>query len=190
MAEIFGAAAAGIAIGGQLIQFGCAIQKITRKMKNSRKDIEKLANETIIFGGLYKRFLRTCDKDSQAYTIDVLAINPLISWAKQTVGGLLDLLEEVEALLPRSKIRFNWEEKAIARLVWLTSTDKIKGLRASLSVGRESINGFSNLMCLKALKDEMVMLKSALNNPADRQKMERRLRVNLETRIRELELDM
>ena len=190
MAEILGAVAAGTALGSQLIQLGCAIQKVTKKMRDARRDIDKLANETIIFAGIYKRFLRDCDEDPQAYIDDRSAIELLIRWAENTAEGLRELLTGVEALLPQSRIRFGWEERVIARLVWITSTDRIKGLRACLSVAKESLNGFSNLMCLKALKIEIDLLRGALRNPSERRKLEERLRVPLEIKIKALEIDM
>lgn len=190
MAEIFGAVVAGITVGSELIRLGCAIQKAITRIKNSRRDIEKLANETIMFAGLYKRFLRACKEDSDAYTTDASAVRPLISWAQRTVDSLNELLQKVEVLYPKFKPRSAFEDKAIAHLVWSRSTGAVKALRASLSVARESINAFSNLMCLKKLKDQINMLREAMNDPSKRRALERELGDTLENRIRELDQDM
>ncbi|KAH6616470.1 hypothetical protein C7974DRAFT_45351 [Boeremia exigua] len=190
MAEIFGAVAAGIGVGSELIRLGCAIQKRIKRVKDSRKDIERLANETIIFAGLYKRFLRACEEDPDAYTTDVSAILPLISWAQKTVDSLTTLLQRVESLYPQSKPRTDFEDRAVAHLVWYRSTSTVKALRASLSVARESINGFSNLMCLEKLKDQLKTLRKALLDPHKRSALERDLGISVEARILELDQDI
>ena len=121
MAEILGAIAAGMAIGSELIRLGRYIQKAITRIKDSRKDIEKLASEAIIFAGIYRRFLHHCKDDQDASGIDSLAVRSLISWAKTTVDSLGQLLLKVRALSPESKSRSAFEEKAIAHVVWFRS---------------------------------------------------------------------
>jgi hypothetical protein len=190
MAEIFGAVAAGIAIGSKLIQLGCAIQRSIERIKNSRKDIEDLANETIIFAGLYQKFLRACDDDRHAKTTDAPAVIPLIDWAEGTLKKLNKLLRKVESLYPQTKVRTKLEDTCIARIVWFGSTRKVQALRNSLSVARESIHGFSNLMCLEKLKDQLKLLKEALRDRNKCREPEERLGVKLEDSIRKIEQEM
>lgn len=190
MAEIFGAVAASIAVGSELIRLGCAIQKRIKRIKNSRKDIQKLANETIMFAGLYQRFLRACDEDPNAYRTDAAATRPLITWAQSTVDSLKELLQKVEALHPQSKPRFNFEDKAISHLVWYRSASAVKTLRVSLSVARESINGFSNLMCLDKLKELLKAINLAMNDPVKRSELEQKLGGTLEDKILVVNQDM
>jgi hypothetical protein len=190
MAEIFGAIAAGITIGGDLIKLGRYIQEAIKRIKNSRKDIEKLASEAIIFAGMYRRFLRACKDDQDANGIDFLAVQSLIIWAETTTDSLNELLLKVKALYPQSKSRSALEEKAIAHVVWFRSTRTVRGLRDCLSVARESINGFTHLMYLKKIKDEIEMLRGALHDRNRRREWEAKLGTRLETRIRELDQEM
>lgn len=190
MAEIFGAIAAGITIGSDLIQLGRYIQEAIKRIKNSRKDIEKLASEAIIFAGIYRRFLRVCKDDRDANGIDFLAVQSLIIWAKTTVDSLDQLLRKVEALYPQSKSRSALEEKAIAHVVWYRSTRTVKALRDSLSVARESISGFTNLMCLKKIREEIKLLRRALHNRDERRELEAKLGTQLEIRIGQLDQEM
>lgn len=190
MAEIFGAVAAGIGIGSELIRLGRAIQKAIVKIKNSRRDIERLAHETITFVGIYKTFLRTCENDEHTYTTEASAIQLLITLAQKTCDGLSQLLESVEALQPQSKIKSQLEESLIARLVWFRSENRVKALRASLSVAKESISCFANLMQLSAFNAHIKELKEALNDRSKRRALEQQLGVPLEARIEKIELEM
>lgn len=190
MADIFGAIAAGLAIGGELIHLGRNIQKAIKRIKNSRKDIEKLSSEVIIFSSLYKRFLRACKDDQDANGVDSVAIRSLMTWAEKTAGSLDQLLQNVKALYPISKSRSEFEEKAIAHVVWFRSTRTVKALRDSLSVARESVNGFTHLMYLKQIKTEIKMLRRALHDRDERRKLEAQLGTQLEARIRELDEEM
>lgn len=181
---------AAIPIASQLIQLGRGIQKLIKKIKNARPDIESLADETIIFAGLYKRFMSECDKDADAFTKDKLAVRPLISWAERTANELQKLLNQVKARYPRSKIRSGAEGGVIDVLVWVRKESKVKALRASLSVARESIHGFTNLMCLKRLNVQIGVMIAALQNPIERHELERELGTTLERRIEELQVEV
>lgn len=190
MAEIFGAVAAGIAIGGELIRFGREIQRSIERIKNSRQDVENLASETIIFAGLYQRFLRACKKDRRARTTDAPAVLPLIRWAEATLAKLDRLLSKVQGLHSEHKPRTRWEDTTIARVIWLKSTRKVKVLRSSLSVARESVIGFTNLMYLDELRDQLKRLKKALDSPNERRELETRLGIALTKKIDEVETEM
>ena len=190
MAELFGVIAAGITVGGELIKFGRAIQKSIKRIKNARKDAEGLASETIIFAGVYQRFLRTCNDESNISTTDALARHHLITWAQGTAMSLATLLEKVEALRPHSKARFGFEDKAIAHLIWHGSANTIKALRVSLRIARESINCFSNLMRLEQLKRLLETIKEALNGTSKRRDLEMKLGVALEAKFHDINQEM
>lgn len=190
MAEIFGAVAAGLSVGSGLIKCGCAIQKAIKKIRNSRKDVEQLAKETIIFGSLYKRFLRACDDDRDAYTTDIIAVTQLISWARKTQSSLEMLLTRIDALQPYSKSSSSLETRLIAHVVWLSCSSTVKALRSSLSVARESMNGFTYLMWLQKLKEDAKIMKEALHDPPQRRELESRFGTTLEAKLRETELEL
>jgi hypothetical protein len=167
MADIFGAAVAGLALLTELTKFGIAIRKATKRIKNSRRDIAELTDETVIFAGLCEDFLRTCANDREA---------------KST--GLCELLRKVEAVGPEPKHQYSLQEVLIAKLEWFFSKDAVRRLRGSLTVARASISGFSNLMCIRKLNEELQMLREALSSRASRQKVELKLGMSVEEKIR------
>ncbi|KAF1365582.1 hypothetical protein EJ07DRAFT_151065 [Lizonia empirigonia] len=179
-----------VPIASELIRLGCGVQKLIKKVKNARPEVEKLANETILFVGLYKRFMRACNDDTDAFTKDQSAMRPLILWAERTANELEKLLDQVKALYPQSKIRWGFEDDAIARVVWINKQSQVKALRASLSVARESIHGFTNLMCLKKVNDQIGLMMAALRNPNKRHVLERKLGTTLERKIEELQVEV
>lgn len=179
MAEIAGVIVGGMGICGQLFQVGRQIQKAIKTIKNSRRDIGKLAKETIIFAGLYHMFSSVC-KESDASVRDSVAIAELNSWAQTSVDGLEELLQKVEALTPGDKSSRSIEESLIAHVQWFFSKSTVKALRASLSVARESINGFSTLMHVNKLNTEITLLEQALRDQELRRGLEKQHGASLE----------
>lgn len=190
MAEIFGAVAAGIAVGSGLIEFGRKLQRSIERIKDSRQDSQDLATETIMFADLYQKFLRACREDRHRRTIDALAVRPLIKWAEETLAKLNKLLRKVEGLYSPYKPNTKWEDTAISRIVWLRSARKVQTLRDSLSVARGSVQGFTSLMCLDKLKELLKLLENAVRNPNERRKLEEQLGVPLEDKICEVKNEM
>jgi hypothetical protein len=190
MAEILGAVAAGIPICSQLVITGRAIQRAAERVKNSRCDVEKLANETIIFAGLFRRFLDACKEDEDARSTDAASVYTLIGWAQGVVANLGELLGQVNALDRKLRPRPSLEKIAIARVVWFANKKPVDALRASLSVARESMQGYSNLMFLHKLNEQIKMLKEALIDNTKRSVLEKQLGITLEARIQEVEVDM
>jgi hypothetical protein len=186
MAEVAGAIIGGIGICSQLFRLGREVRKAVKTIRNSRRDIEKLARETLIFAALYQRFSVTCE-ESSINSSDAVAIAELNTWAQTSVDGLKELMHKVKPLLPDEKSSHTIERVLIARLEWLFSTSTIKALRASLSVARESINGFGTLMLVNKLNTEIALLKDALKNQETRRKLETQYGIPLEEKIRGLE---
>lgn len=187
MADIFGAVAAGITICAQLAEFGKAIRKATKRIKNSRRDIADLSDETVIFAGLCEEFLRTfTDTKSKAAS----SVAPLITWLRRTNTELSELLQKVEALTPDPTYRVSIQETLIAYLEWYFSKNAVKKLRASLTIARESMNGFSNVLCIQKLNEELQILKNALRDASSRKTMEEKLGVKLERKIKMVEQAM
>jgi hypothetical protein len=185
MADIFGAAVAGLALLTELTKFGIAIRKATKRIKNSRRDIAELTDETVIFAGLCEDFLRTCANDREAKSSAAASsIGPLKAWIKRTSTELCELLRKVEAVGPEPKHQYSLQEVLIAKLEWFFSKDAVRRLRGSLTVARASISGFSNLMCIRKLNEELQMLREALSSRASRQKVELKLGMSVEEKIR------
>jgi hypothetical protein len=186
MAEIAGAIIGGMGICNQLFQLGREIQKAVKTIKNSRRDIEELANETIIFADLYQKFSSVCNESDDNASSSV-AIAELNAWARSCIHGLEDLLDKVDVLLCEDKSSHFLEERLIAHLQWLFSKSTVKALRASLSVARESINGIGTLMHLNKLDAWIKKLKEYLKDRELRRDLEKKLRVPLEEAIGECE---
>jgi hypothetical protein len=185
MADIFGAAVAGIALLTELTKFGIAIRKATKRIKNSRRDIAELTDETVIFAGLCEEFLRTCADDHEAKSSAAASsIGPLNAWIKRTSTGLYELLRKVEAVGPESRDQYSLQETCIAKLEWFFSKDTVRRLRDSLTVARASISGFSNLICIEKLNQELHMLYKALSSRSSRQEAELELGMSIEEKIR------
>ena len=183
MADILGAVGAGIALCTTLTQCGLAIRRATKRIKNSRRDIAELSNETVIFAGLCEDFLRTCADDHQAKSSAFSSIGTLNIWIERTITGLRKLLRKVEALRPDPRYRYSIQDTLIAHLEWFFSKDAVKSLRASLTIARANMTGFSNLMCIRKLNEELRWLKCALTNKTRRKEIENKLGMRIENKI-------
>jgi hypothetical protein len=184
MAEIFGAVAAGVALCTELTKFGVAIRKAAERIKNSRRDIAELTDETVIFAGLCEEFLRACADNREANSSAALSIRPLSAWIKRTSTGLCELLRKVEAVGPDPRHQYSLQERLIAYLEWCFNKDTVKRLRDFLNVARTSMSGLSNLMCIRKLNEELQMLYAALSNRISRRKVEIKLGMTIEEKIR------
>jgi hypothetical protein len=184
MAEVFGAVAAGVALCTELTKLGRAIHKATKRIKNAGRDIAELTDETVIFAGLCEDFLRTCADDHDAESSAVSSILPLNAWVKRTSTGLCDLLRKVEAIGPEPMHQYSIQNTLIAHIEWFFSKETVRRLRDSLTVARASMSGFSNLMCIRKLNEELHMLGAALSNRTSRKDIELRFGMSVEEKIR------
>lgn len=183
MAEIFGAVAAGIAVCHELSRLAKVIQEVTKKVQNARKDISDLSDEAIIFTGLYETFLQSCESNPEACAGAASSISCLKSWAESTVKDLGKLLDQLDPLRLDTAYRYSLSHTIKSHWKWLVSTKSVNLLRVSLNVARQSISGFSNLMCFEKLNEELKILRKALTNPRERRKIERKFNMRLKDKI-------
>jgi hypothetical protein len=183
MAEIFGAVAAGLTICTQLAQLGNAIRKGVKRIKNARKDVLELSDEAVLFAGLCEDFLRTCDDHREPKSKAFTSLDRLVAWLEQPESALSELLEKVKALIRDPKYQYSWQEKCIAKIEWFGSKGAVKRLRASLSIARSSISGYSNLMCIQKLNEELRMLHLATRCDENRRIVQAQLGMTLEKKI-------
>jgi hypothetical protein len=187
MAEIFGAVVASVTVCHELSRLANKIRKVTKKIQNAPLDIATLSDEMDIFTGQYETFLQVCEDNPDACTRAAPSIKLLESWTNSTIKSLHTLLEEVDALRLDTNYRYSISYTVAAHLKWLFSTNSVNVLRASLSVARQNINGFSNLMCFEQLIEELRMFRSALKNEREREIFERKLGMKLEDKIQLIE---
>lgn len=186
MAEIFGAVAAGIALSNEMIRIGRSIRKATKRVQHARRDFAELADEAIIFAGLYNRFLRTCGDDLKSCRDTAAAFQRLDKWARANRRGLRKIQRECKALRSNDKYGTSISETVAAHVKWFFNKDSVEGLQVALRVAREYINGFSTLTYIKKLEQELEMLRHALDNIMERQILEEQLGMPLEEKIKEL----
>lgn len=190
MAEIFGAVAAGITVCHELSRLAKVIREATKTIQNSRKDIAELSDETVIFTGLYGAFLQTCEDDPKACQKTVSSLRRLKSWANSTIHGLQKILDKVAILRLDRQVRYSITDTLRAELKWLFGRKAVMLLRTSLSVARQSIEGFSNLMCLGKLNEQLDMLRIALKSASKRQAVEQKFGMSVEDKIESLQQRM
>lgn len=187
MAEIFGAVAAGLAVCHEMSRLANTIRKITKAIKNAPKDISTLTDETVIFTGLYAAFLQLCEEDPKTYHGAATSIKRLKVWADVTIERLHTILKEGEALSPDSEYLYPLGHTAKAHWKWLVRRNVVTRLRNSLNVARQCIEGFTNIMCIRKLNEELSLLRNALTNLVERRAHEQRLGMTLEEKIQSLE---
>jgi cell division protein ZapA (FtsZ GTPase activity inhibitor) len=187
MAEIFGAVVAGFAVCHELSRLAKFIHEANKTIQNSRKDIAELSDETVIFAGLYGTFLQSCEDNPEACQKTASSLQRLKSWADSTIHDLKNILSKVDILRLNKDYRYSFNETLRAELKWFFSKNAVTLLRTSLSVARQSIEGFSNLMCLGKLNEELKVLRSALRSASKRQAVEQRLGMSLEDKIKSIQ---
>lgn len=174
-----------IALLSPLLKCGKEIRKAVKRIRSSRRDILDLADDTIIFTGLCEDFLReACAHDGGAYADRSLPIEFLSDWITRTSRGLEEILQKVQALKSNPTARLSLEQKLIAYLEWLFSKSLVEYLRKNMSVLRESINGFSNLMCIQKLNEELRWLKTALADPMHCKEVEAKWGMSIDAKIK------
>ncbi|KAH4291170.1 hypothetical protein HBH64_079690 [Parastagonospora nodorum] len=181
--EIFGAIAGGFALCNQLAKLGIAVREAIQRINNSGRDALDLSDEAVIFAGLCTQFLQVCDEDHNANKAIHSSVYRLISWMKKLKIGLDEVLQKVAALLPNSTSNRSLEERWIARIKWFGSKKEVEILRASMSIARTSIDGFSNLICIQKLNRELRMLELAITDTRLRKDIEKKFCMTLNEKI-------
>jgi hypothetical protein len=181
--EIFGAIAGGFALCNQLAKLGIAVREAIQRINNSGRDALDLSDEAVIFAGLCTQFLQVCDEDHNKDKAIHNSLYRLIGWLKKLEIGLDEVLQKAGALLPDSTNKRSLENRWIARLEWFGSKKEVESLRASMSIARTSIDGFSNLICIRKLNEELKMLKLALIDAKLRESLEKRYGMTLNEKI-------
>lgn len=186
MAEILGAVAAGIAVCHEMSRLAKAIRNVAKSIKNAPRDVATLTDETIIFTGLYSTFLQTCEDNREICRGATPSIQGLEVWAEGTIERLSKLLLEADAICPTSNTRYSLRKTTTASIKWLVKRNVVDALKASLNLARQRIEGSSNLMYIRKLNEELVMLQEALKNPTKRRAVERELGMSLEDKVHTL----
>jgi hypothetical protein len=181
--EILGAVAAGVALCTTLVESGKAIRKATKRIRNARKDVLELSDEAVIFAGLCEDFLHTCNDHREAKSRVFGSLHRLVAWLDHFKNALSELLNKVKAIIRDPRYHYSWEKKCSAYLEWMGSKSTVKKLRASLELAISSISGYSNLMYIQRLHEELQMLKLALENERSRQTIEEKFGMTLEEKI-------
>jgi hypothetical protein len=181
--EVFGAVAAGITLGAELLRLSRCLRKMINGFRYARSDVAKLAQEMEIFSGMYDQFMRVCVFESKGKYCNSAPTKRLVSWAEETIKAVVKLLSRVSALVGNAKDSVI--ETVAAHVKWYFSENEVKCLRLSLSVARESINGFTNIRVIEKLDEEMDMLRAARAQEM-RPIVEAQLETPLEIRLRML----
>ncbi|KAF2684921.1 hypothetical protein K458DRAFT_487167 [Lentithecium fluviatile CBS 122367] len=183
---IVGGVAAAITLSGELVRLSRSLREIFRSVKYARREIRKTADEMIIFAELFEGFLDCCSDGTPSDTRSSFSAKPLISWTRRAIRGLQKLLSELEALVADPGDEYSLVETLTAHVKWYFSKSSVGGLRASLSVARESINGFTNIRCIEKLEEQLRFLEQAVRD-GERQTLEAKLGMAVEKHMKVLE---
>ena len=188
MAEVLGAVAAGIAICHEITYLAKEIHKIAKNIKNAPKDIGTLTDETVIFTGLYGDFLETCEQNTKFQK--VVWMDRLKAYAGNLIRRLQAIVTEGEALRVDVDYRHPLKDTLRAHWNWLIRRNVVTHLRTTLAIASQTITGFLNIICIQRLNEELELLRSILNNPEKRTRIESEIGVSLEDKIRCIENKM
>lgn len=189
MAEIFAIVGGSLTLAGQLMQVGQFLHEATKRVQHAREDIAHLANESITFAGLYDTFRETCDGELELVDAS-LATQRLTIWTEDIIDELNRILEKVNTLRLDNNNKRSITGVLVAHLEWFFKRSAVERLRASLSVARDTINGFCIMIVLRKLDTELNMLNNALLDNEKRQVIESKLKVKLEVKINKLKQEM
>ncbi|KAH9866299.1 hypothetical protein J1614_008865 [Plenodomus biglobosus] len=181
--EIVGAAAGCVALCTTLIRVCEGIHAAQKSVQHAREDIKQLANEGIIFANIYEAFRSTCNEELEKSMDTSRATRRLNRWVKALKKDLLQILGKVKTLSLDREV----ERKVVTvfkeHVNWFFKRSAVEKLRASLSVARESIQEFSIIVNIRKLNQLLDLLTSALNDQAEREKLELKLGMRLEEKI-------
>lgn len=190
MAEVFGAVVGGIALCSQLANCAIAINKAVKRIKNARRDIVELSDETAIFAGISADFFKTFEDECDTNEGLASSVTALKEWVRATLDGLHDVLQKAQALRRDPKNPVSFQDRLIAKLEWFFSKGFVKRLRVALDVANLSIVGASNLMCIRKLNEQLQILKDALQDDKERRKVEQSLGATVEEKIQSINQEL
>ncbi|KAJ8111518.1 hypothetical protein OPT61_g5914 [Boeremia exigua] len=178
--EVAGLALAGLALIGPLTKCGIEVKETFKKIKSSRRDISKLADDTVIFAGLCTDFLQICANEHKAHADKSAPIKCLIAWIRKMLKALRKILQKVKAL---DQSPLSLQDKIIAYIEWFFSTSTVERLRANINFASVNIQGFTNVMFIEKINEELRMLKRALKQPSKHKEIEGDLGMSIGEKI-------
>lgn len=168
--ELFGAAAAAVALVPIFINTGRAIREIAHNVKFAKREIGKLADEMEIFAEILvnlEDILRRRDNNSSIGTPGKI----VIEFSRDIDHEAQRLLSSFQPLAPNSQYRHSFTEIAGAHVKWYTSKSEVNCIRAMLEVARESVNSLTNLHLIRQM-DKVLQMLGAEMSSAQRQIIE------------------
>jgi hypothetical protein len=186
--EVFGAVAAGCALGGELLRLSRALRKMIRSVKYARREIVNLSDEIDMFAALYQSLKTTYDRkrNNGASICTSFPMRKLTSWTESVKRSFEALVDKVEALSYDPEYA-SMIQTAAAHVKWYFERNTVTCLRASLSVARESITGFLNVVEIESLDEQLKLLRKALHD-GNRRAVEQQLGMTIEEAIENTEL--
>jgi hypothetical protein len=162
MAEIFGTIAAAVALGPIVLQLSRSLRDGARSIKFARRELEELTNEMQGFTALYCDFHNACSTRKRQTGLVLSAQKRLADWTKKAIEDFKELSYTVDALSTEPIYQHTTFQVAVAHYDWYRSKSYLEYLRASLSVARQSMNGFTNICNMELLDEQIMYLKSLL----------------------------
>jgi hypothetical protein len=182
----FSTAAAAVALGPIIIGITREVRNAYKSVKYARRELEELVNEMDIFTDHYSEFLKACSTRKKHRKRVWSAKTKLVSWAQRAIFDFKELLYKVDALARDPTYRHTVMETALAHCKWYFSKNHLGHLRASLSVARQSMVGFTNICNIELLDEQLAHLNSIMT-PQQKQEIEKEYGVTKEQRTEELQ---
>jgi len=160
--EPFSAAAAAVALCPIVIGIAQELRVAYKKITYARQELEELVNEMDIFSDLYTEFLRVCSTRKRHRRSVSSAKRKLVSWTKHAIEDFRMLAHKVDALSRDPVYKHSIIDISLAKVKWYFSTKHLVFLRATLSITRQSMVGFTNICAIELLDEQLAHLKSIL----------------------------
>lgn len=184
--EPFSVAAAAVALGPIVIGIAQELRVAYKKITYARQELEELVNEMDIFTDLYTEFLKICSTRMRHRGRVSSVKQKLVSWTKRSIRDYRELARKVDALSRDPIYQHNIIDTAVAKFKWYFSTRHLVFLRASLSIARQSMVGFTNICAIESLDEQLAHLKSILT-PQQRKEIFNKYGMTVEQRIHVLQ---
>ncbi|KAF2845594.1 hypothetical protein T440DRAFT_543713 [Plenodomus tracheiphilus IPT5] len=188
--EVFGVVAGGIAISTTLIRLGEGTHKAIKHVQHARGDITQLADEAIMFAGLYEAFRSACDDDLKKSMDTSLATRRLNSFTHSLIKDLSQIYEKVEILTLDQGVKRSVTKVARAHFEWFFKRNDVERLRASLSIARENINGFLIIVAIRKLNQLLEFLTNGVYDQAKRIQLQQKFGMPLGDKIKSLKQEI